>query len=355
MRLLVIYRYLILGGVTTQLVNRLRFLEDKVEAHFAYLKDYGGRSAFGGYPHVHLFHSHHELAQFIRDESFDLVAVIDTPEAYQALAEAEYTGPVLHEVHTTTQQVSYLGQLDLEKIEAFLVPSHYVAQHLKNLWPALDKPCYVVPNCLDTAHFAPVALGEDVESELVRKIILWVGKLDQHKNWPLFLEVAQQVIQRGYDCQFWMVGGETAKPQTVLELMSAAEERGLLGRLHWFSRVEYHLMPKVYSMAGASGGLSLSTSRNESFGMTVLESLACGCPPLAPDVGALGEVLDGELATCLYSSAQAEVIADRAIQLLDDEDLRHRIIQAGQAKIKGRYSIDAAAEQYYRTLLQIVH
>ena len=66
MRLLVIYRYLILGGVTTQLVNRLRFLEEKVEAHFAYLKDYGGRSAFGNYPHVHLFHSHHELARFIR-------------------------------------------------------------------------------------------------------------------------------------------------------------------------------------------------------------------------------------------------------------------------------------------------
>jgi glycosyltransferase involved in cell wall biosynthesis len=179
--------------------------------------------------------------------------------------------------------------------------------------------------------------------------------LDEHKNWPLFLDVAEQLTQMGFEGQFWMVGGETAKPHTVQHLLNEAKRKGVLRRLYWIPRLEYERMPLVYTLTQASGGISLSTSRNESFGMTVLESLACSCPPLAPNVGALGEVLDGELAACLYEPSGAGEIARKVIQLLEDSALRERLVSVGKAKIEQHYTIDSAASLYYQTLLQIIH
>ena len=54
MKILFIYKYAILGGVTTQLVNRLSTFNKYFECHFAFLNDYGGTSAFNDYQNVYI-------------------------------------------------------------------------------------------------------------------------------------------------------------------------------------------------------------------------------------------------------------------------------------------------------------
>lgn len=351
MKLLYIYRYSILGGVGTQLANRLHFLLESAEPHFTFLEDHGGRSAFGDYPHTYITPNGKELTRLIRNGNFDMVLVIDTPEAYKSLAAAEYGGKVVNEVHTTTANLKYLADVGEQKIDAFLAPSAYLVERIEGEFGFRGKvPCYDTGNCVDTEVFQPVA-GVPVPT---RKIILWVGKLDDHKNWRGFLSVAQGLMTRGEDCEFWMVGGETASDDVAREMLDLAGAYELLTRLRWIQRVEYDQMPQLYSLTAASGGLSLSTSQNESFGMTIAESLACGCPAVSARVGAIPEILDGELAQNLYTFFDVDEAINVVAGLLRDDERRRELIEIGRRKASEEYSITGMGLRYMEILERIL-
>ena len=350
MRLLYIYRYSILGGVSTQLANRLTFLKEEAEPHFAFLEDHGGRTAFGGYPHTYIMASSRELTRLIRDHAFDMILVIDTPEAYKALAAAEYDGKVINEVHTTTANLKYLKEIGDQRIDAFLAPSAYLVERIEGEFGFGGRvPCYCTGNCVDTELFQPRVSAHKPQ----RRIILWVGKLDDHKNWRGFLAVAQGLMELRDDCEFWMVGGETASDETVQEMMDLAGAYELMHRLRWIQRVEYRHMPMLYSITAASGGLSLSTSQNESFGMTVVESMACGCPSVGARVGALPEVLSDALAANLYPFFDVEAAVAVVNRLLVDGEPRERLVELGRRKAVEEHSIPGMGRRYMNILREI--
>ena len=350
MRLLYLYRYGILGGVTTQLANRLAFLTEVAEPHFAFVEDHGGRTAFGDYPHIHILPTLKEQAELIRAGDFDVVLPIDTPEIFAALRAAEYTGQVVGEVHTTTTNLIYLEKVREERIDAFFTPSAYLAGRIEDEFGYRDRvPCYVAPNCLDTDLFTKAELGVEPE----RPIVLWIGKLDDHKNWRGFLDVGRLLVDRFPECELILAGGETAPEAVAGELFREAERRELAAHFRWLPRVEYGDMPRLYSLTAKSGGVTLSTSKDESFGMTVTESLACGCPAVAAEVGAIPEILDGELASGLYPFFDDEAAARAVCRLLGSPDERAEMARLGREKVHGHYGIEAAGRRYVELLRRI--
>jgi glycosyltransferase involved in cell wall biosynthesis len=185
-------------------------------------------------------------------------------------------------------------------------------------------------------------------------VLLWVGKLDDHKNWRGFLASARRLLDRRDDFDLWLAGGETAKDSVAEEMLDMARELKLLDRLRWLQRVEYRSMPVLYSLVAASGGLTVSTSCDESFGMTVAESLACGCPAAAAAVGALPEVLEGPLAAGLYPYFELDALVATLERLLDDEVERERMARLGRASIVERFGIETAGRAYFETVRRVV-
>lgn len=350
MRLLYLYRYAILGGVSTLLANRLRFLKNHFDTHFAFLEDHGGRSAFGGYPQTCILPDSRALKEFIKKGRFALILPIDTPEAYRALRAADYRGIVINEVHTTTRNLAYLDSIRQERVSAFVTPSAYLAQRIENEFHYRGKvPCYIARNCIDAELFR----FRPPETVPASKIVLWVGKLDDHKNWRGFLRLAQTVSKKRDDCEFWMAGGESATDDVVGQMFDLAGDFQLLDRLRWLPRVEYARMPLLYSLVRSSGGTSVSTSRNESFGMTIVESLACGCPVVAANVGAIPEILDGELSANLFPYDDTDRATCCLLRTLDDSECRQRFIEAGRSKVVATYGIEAAGEDYLKVLRKV--
>ena len=80
----------------------------------------------------------------------------------------------------------------------------------------------------------------------------------------------------------------------------------------------------------------------EGFGFTLLESMACGTPVVASNAACLPEIA-GDAA--LYANpADAEELAARILDLLQDEALRQSQIAKGKARIaKFRWEDSAAA------------
>lgn len=153
-----------------------------------------------------------------------------------------------------------------------------------------------------------------------------MGKLDGHKRFRSAVDIADKVVARvGYDVVPVFIGGYTAREIQVRSLLDAVGSRATLRDARWWPWVDHHRMPGVLASVATSGGGMLSTTMNESFGMSVAEALVVGCPVVAPRVGALPELLPDE---ALYAADDAGAAVEIVSQMYTDEGFRSYLIES---------------------------
>lgn len=95
----------------------------------------------------------------------------------------------------------------------------------------------------------------------------------------------------------------------------------------------------------------LLPSRLESFGLAVLEGMACGVPAVATRVGGLTELVTHGVDGFLEPVGDIEAQAARVLELLTDEELHSRISAAARYTALSRFCTSLVIpmyEQYYR-------
>ncbi len=342
MRILIGYRYGVVGGVCTQLFNRMKHVGglEGVDVTFFFVRDYGAQAMLESYGRV-VVGEPEVMKSLLQRERFDVVDIIDTPELLD-VALAVDPSRVVVEVHTTYEvALEYLRDCAARR---FIVPSQYSRRLLVEEFGVSESNVEVVSNCVDASLFAV-----DGAAPLERTIVSWVGKLDEHKNWPAFVELAGLVAAGERDVEFWMIGGEGSSQLAKAALLEMVSGYGLDGRLRWFSHLDYAAMPKLHAAVGASGGVNVVTSRDESFGMSVAEALLAGCPVVAPRVGALSELWDGP-ALRLYA-ANDQGAAGRAIRrALRDDGVARRVLLDARPTLAERWAPPRAGEAWLTAL-----
>ena len=90
----------------------------------------------------------------------------------------------------------------------------------------------------------------------------------------------------------------------------------------------------------------LLPSENESFGLAVLEALACGVPCVTSNAGGLPEVnINGETGFT-ENVGDIDMFTSRIEQLLDDENLRERLSKNAKTISRDQYSVDKVMPLY---------
>lgn len=353
MKVLYCYKYAILGGVCTQLINRLEVLQGSglMEAEIVFWKDLGIGKALSGCP-VRIEPDGGKVRELIASKGFDVVVIIDTPEYQEALDDLKDV-PVITEIHTTTELgLEYLKQRDWST-SGYIVPSVYSQTMLRQRFGVgEDSPVRVVPDSLDVRLFPRVT----VERPCSRPIFGWVGKLDDHKDWRSFMALAARIFDMGVDAEFWLFGGETAPVKRQAEFIDECERLNLHTRCRWFPRVEYRAMHRVYAAVRESGGAVIVTSINESFGMSVLEAIVCGCPVVASRVGALPEIAPERSYVRFYELGDIEEAAGLAVEFLKPDvaaALRENLDSDRQWLLEC-YSSEAVGSKYLDTLRELM-
>jgi glycosyltransferase involved in cell wall biosynthesis len=90
------------------------------------------------------------------------------------------------------------------------------------------------------------------------------------------------------------------------------------------------------------------------FTATAFMAMACECPVLCPEVGALPELLEGELASCLYPVGEIEGATRKAASLIDTAAERRELARAGRRRLEDRYSSQVVAAKYVDLIRRIV-
>ncbi|HUP64952.1 MAG TPA: N-acetyl-alpha-D-glucosaminyl L-malate synthase BshA [Thermoanaerobaculia bacterium] len=104
-------------------------------------------------------------------------------------------------------------------------------------------------------------------------------------------------------------------------------------------------VPELEEVVG-SFDLFLLPSETESFGMAALEALASEVPVIASRAGGLPEVVDHGVNGYLTPVGAVDEMAERALELLSDDEKRRRFGVAGRAAATERFHVDRIVPKY---------
>jgi glycosyltransferase involved in cell wall biosynthesis len=84
----------------------------------------------------------------------------------------------------------------------------------------------------------------------------------------------------------------------------------------------------------------------EAFGLAALEAMACGVPPVATQTGGVPDLITHGVDGFMEEVGNHEAQANRLVQLLTDEPLRHRMAAAARHSAVTRFSTELIIPQY---------
>lgn len=189
----------------------------------------------------------------------------------------------------------------------------------------------------DSIRQQVIDLGIDLKQD---KILLLPGRITRIKGISLLIDLMKQLKDENHtNIKAVIVGGYDKRNEEFYQAMkSRIVELQLEQQILWFGTCDD--MASIYQLAD----LTLSiTSKPESYGRTVIESLACGTPVVGFDYGGVGENLSqfyplGKISpndpSALYEAVLRELSVpkqEKSIQPISDT------IEQSQAKLKSLY------------------
>lgn len=131
------------------------------------------------------------------------------------------------------------------------------------------------------------------------------------------------------------------------ELLNELNEPNLLNSIHLTGYVVNADLPAIYSQCE----LFLYPSLRESFGIPILEAMACGTPVISSNTSCMPEISGG--AALLVNPFNANEITDAMVKLYSDKQLANAFIEKGyiQSSNFSWYQMAVDVLKLYRTIL----
>lgn len=337
MRVLFVLSELDTGGAAV--VHRL--LADRLTAAgvdvdiFSYKSD-GWKNIFASYPREQIiFQSDMTLTELLCRRDYDVVhAASDTPDRGlgRSLALSRSKTAVVLTCHGHELPKSGINCADI-----LVAVSNSMAETLGD---RVSLPLRVIHNGIDERIFHPNSCDKRQ-----RPIVLWVGRpYDVRKDFIGLVALSGELQYENVD---------------ILAVLACPDDYPItlgdwLGdRIKVIQNLSQQEMCKVYRETAASGGCVVSTSLSEGLPMSIMESLACGCPVVAPSVGGISEILNSSNG-CLYDRSIGATGLKNIIIGLINSPLRNAIVSEGQKTISNGLTATQMAENYHRLYLELI-
>lgn len=228
----------------------------------------------------------------------------------------------------------------LRRATRCLVPSKATRDEMVRVLQADPTRLDVAYHGVDTLTFHPPSAAER-EHVLARlglagtSYVAFLGLLEPRKNVPALIRAWVRAVQDRPDPPALVLAGGSGWDDDVDAAI--AEVPGHL-------RVLRPGYLRFADLPGYLGGAILVAypSHGEGFGLPVLEAMACGAPVLTTPRLSLPEVGGDAVA---YTEPDVESIAENLAALLDDDERRHRLAQAGLARSQ-EFTWAASAEAH---------
>jgi len=162
------------------------------------------------------------------------------------------------------------------------------------------------------------------EYELPEHFILFVGHLYPQKNFAVLARAFAR-LKDSIPHRLIVAGRPRWKADADLRLI---QELGINDRVDLLHFVPNDDLPLIYNLADCF----VYPSLYESFGLAQLEAMACGCPVVGANSGAIPEITAG--AAMLFDPYSPEDLAGAILKVTQDGDLRRTLVDRALVRVK---------------------
>lgn len=227
---------------------------------------------------------------------------------------------------------------------ALRAPSNSVISLVKKYYGQLNNPVLIVPNPIPVK---PKANRWNVEA-CDRNIILFVGRFDRLKGADLLLLAFAKVAITwpkvelffvGPDCGLTLGNGDHVN---FAEFVKRTIPDTLHGRIQYLGPLQRSEIDGLRTMAY----LSVIPSRYETFGNTVLEAMAAGCPMITANVGGISEIVIHNSNGLVVPAEDVDGLARAMTRLIGDPVLAARLGEQAARDCESRFEPTKIAQRY---------
>ena len=258
------------------------------------------------------------LSLYIAEVKPDIISCIRDGCA-SAVLEIESTIPVIFESHAMYKDVEFEKSTFIHRVTTYLNRMKFrklkrvvtLTQGDANDWKRVCNDVCVIPNV--------VHLNDSGEtSDCMSKRAIFAGRFDIQKNIGSLLKVWTLVQQRHPDWVLDVYGNGELKPFYEKEVSN--------------QKLNIMIHPAVPDIMDRfiESSILLMTSLYEPFGLVLAEAMSCGLPVVAFDCPyGPADIIHNEIDGYLIEDGNVEAFANKVSQLIDNEQLRKKMGQAG--------------------------
>jgi len=218
----------------------------------------------------------------------------------------------------------------------------------------LKVPATVIPHGVDTGVYAPPANRAAAFAEAGlpgRYAIGCFGRVRAQKGTDVFVEAMCRLLPRYPDFTAVVVGAIMPE-QTVFanDLKKRIEAAGLASRVVMTGELPIEEVQRWYRRLT----IYAFTSRNEGFGLTLIEAMSVGAALVASRAGAAELVVEDGVTGVLTPSGDVDALVAALEPLMRDPGAAAAMGERGRARVLEEFSLDAEANriaEVYRTLV----
>ena len=218
--------------------------------------------------------------------------------------------------------------------------SHWLADMARSSSLFGDQRIEVIPNGIDADQFKPLdkqvaraAYGLPPDKHLVL-FSAFGATTDKRKGNHFLVQALEKMAVAGW--------GQTT--ELVIIGASAPENPPELGmKVHYMGRLHDEISQVVlYSAAD----VTVAPSMQENLSNTVMESLACGTPVVAFDIGGMPDMIAHQINGYLAKPFEPDQLARGIMWVLENKDRHDMLSQRARQTVVERYALKTVANQY---------
>jgi mannosyltransferase len=242
---------------------------------------------------------------------------------------------------------SWITRWLIRRMDAIIATNDISASYLK-------RAATVIPHGVDTETYAPPAdrAAAFAESGLPgRHAIGCFGRVRAQKGSDVFVDAMCRLLPRYPDFTAVMVGAITPEQASFAsDLKKRIEAAGLGSRIVITGELPVEQVQRWYQRLT----IYAFTSRNEGFGLTLIEAMAVGAALVASRAGAAELVVEDGVSGVLTPPGDVEALVAALEPLMRDPASSAAMGERGRARVLANFSLDAEAGRIaavYRALV----
>lgn len=227
----------------------------------------------------------------------------------------------------------FIDKLSIYSVDKIVCVSESQKRYIViNKKTAPDK-IRVIYNGVDQNRFKQVSGKGSCQDKV---IIGTVGSLREEKGFDILLSAVPKVLMRCPAAYFVIVG--EGRERDMLEEM--AKRSGISANVSFLG--ERNDAEKIIQ----SFDIACSSSRTESFPVSILEYMSCAKCVVATAVGGVPEMVKDGVSGALVKNGSPEDLAEKLMYFIENKEIRESMGSAGRKIIEEYFTLDKMIENY---------